>query len=361
MTPKRPNIRASLILVAIAALVSTVFAGLPAGADPQSDYEAAKSKLAQLEEQSDLLVDAYNAKAEKLAEINKSVRHNEDKLAHLQSNVDAKRGQINNQAVSVYKYGSGRAAAGVESLLNLDTGGDFSRASKYLDEVQGSTRDALNDFAAAQDDLDVQTEKLRGQQAEQQGVVDELKSKQQAIESSIADQERITAQHKERIEAERAAAAARARAAAEAAQRQQAASPSTSSPRRGGSSGGGSSSGGGGGGSARPPSSGAAGAVAWARSQLGKPYCWGGTGPNCYDCSGFTSSAWRIGGGKSIPRTSSAQAGLPRVSSPAPGDLGHRPGHIGMYVGGGTAIHSPRTGDVIKYQSASYYRTWHRP
>ena len=27
--------------------------------------------------------------------------------------------------------------------------------------------------------------------------------------------------------------------------------------------------------------------LAYARSQIGKPYCWGGEGPSCYDCSGL--------------------------------------------------------------------------
>jgi len=32
--------------------------------------------------------------------------------------------------------------------------------------------------------------------------------------------------------------------------------------------------------------------VSWAYSQLGKPYVWGATGPNSYDCSGLIVAAW---------------------------------------------------------------------
>lgn len=35
-------------------------------------------------------------------------------------------------------------------------------------------------------------------------------------------------------------------------------------------------------------------ALAWARSQVGKPYIWGGVGPAGYDCSGFTSAITNV-------------------------------------------------------------------
>src|SRR4029453_9526198 len=50
-------------------------------------------------------------------------------------------------------------------------------------------------------------------------------------------------------------------------------------------------SGGGGGGSGS-----AAAVVAYARAQVGKPYCYGGSGPGCFDCSGLTMMAWRQAG-----------------------------------------------------------------
>jgi hypothetical protein len=34
-------------------------------------------------------------------------------------------------------------------------------------------------------------------------------------------------------------------------------------------------------------------AYRWAVKQHGKPYCWGGTGPSCYDCSGLVYAAYR--------------------------------------------------------------------
>ena len=100
------------------------------------------------------------------------------------------------------------------------------------------------------------------------------------------------------------------------------------------------------------------GIVRTAQSKLGCPYKWGATGPYSFDCSGFTQYVYRKNG-KSIPRTSGAQKSGGRVipiSQARPGDIVWRPGHVGIYVGGGRVIHSPHTGAVVSYTSASRFR-----
>ena len=57
------------------------------------------------------------------------------------------------------------------------------------------------------------------------------------------------------------------------------------------------------------PSSGVAAAVAAARSKVGDPYAYGGTGPSAFDCSGLTMYAMRAAG-IALPHSSYAQYGM---------------------------------------------------
>ena len=108
------------------------------------------------------------------------------------------------------------------------------------------------------------------------------------------------------------------------------------------------------------PSSAAGTAVKAALSQLGVKYKFGALSPGvAFDCSGLVSYAWAKAG-VSIPRSSRSQFNaLTRVPVGAaqPGDLifSYNPiSHVGMYLGNGQMIASPRTGDVVKVYAVSW-------
>jgi peptidoglycan DL-endopeptidase CwlO len=106
-----------------------------------------------------------------------------------------------------------------------------------------------------------------------------------------------------------------------------------------------------------PPVSTTSIALTWAFSELGKPYLWGGTGPDAFDCSGLTQFVWRAAG-VSIPRVAADQDAwaIPvPLSDLLPGDLvffGQTDiHHVGIYIGDGLMINAPHTGDVVRVSS----------
>ena len=117
-----------------------------------------------------------------------------------------------------------------------------------------------------------------------------------------------------------------------------------------------------GGGSAQVPNQAVATAIAFARSQIGKPYLWGGTGPDAFDCSGLMMMAYRSVG-ISIPRTSEEQwTWGPKVAPghEQPGDLvffagsdgtATSPGHVAMVIGHGMMVEAYATGFPVRIAS----------
>ncbi len=103
----------------------------------------------------------------------------------------------------------------------------------------------------------------------------------------------------------------------------------------------------------------AAAVILYAAEQLGKPYLWGGTGPDAFDCSGLVMMAYRAAG-LAIPRTSQEQwSAGPRVPAgqEQPGDLvffagsdgtPQAPGHVGIVLGGGLMIDAPYRGARVR-------------
>ena len=98
--------------------------------------------------------------------------------------------------------------------------------------------------------------------------------------------------------------------------------------------------------------------ISLAKTLLGKPYVWGGQGPNAFDCSGLMTYIFKNGAGINLPRTSTEQSKYGVTVSKAdlkPGDLifsstngTGKVSHVGIYIGNGEMIHAPKPGDVVK-------------
>ena len=107
------------------------------------------------------------------------------------------------------------------------------------------------------------------------------------------------------------------------------------------------------------PAGAAATAIAFALRQVGKPYQWGATGPDSYDCSGLVYAAYAAAGIHVARTTYQWRQDGPQIPLPEiqPGDLlfsagsdgtPANPGHVVMYLGGGQVIQAPQTGEDVQ-------------
>ena len=162
--------------------------------------------------------------------------------------------------------------------------------------------------------------------AEQTRVVAERAAKRDAIQSQLAERQRLLNSIKAEIAKIQAA---------ERAQQQQLQSEAENRISGGGN-----------------PTGHYGGVVGIAMGYLGVPYVWGGASPSGFDCSGFTMYVFAQVG-VSLPHNAAMQYSYGSPVSREnlqPGDLVffHGLGHVGLYIGGNQFIHAPHTGDVVK-------------
>ncbi len=243
-----------------------------------------------------------------------------------------------------------------------------------LEQVAQILSDAADKAEAAQaqatEDVQARTDAAQSAADSAVALQTQTEDRRQVLVNELAQRENTTAdlieQREAGLEAQRQAAAkaaAEQAAAAEEARRQQEAANTGG----GGSAGGG----GGGGGGYIPPapddpvtppasSGSAAGAIAWAKSQIGWPYVWAGEGPadGGYDCSGLVMMAYRSQG-IYLPHQSGLQYNygtkVPLGQRQA-GDLifwsnGSTIYHVAIYLGGDSMIEAPTYGVPVRITS----------
>ncbi len=339
-------------LLLVAALAASLTPTSVASAAPVDDKRAEAAAL-----QSQL--DANGRQIDALSEEANGARYRRDQAQaarnEAQQRIDAaeaERGRLrallSKRAVDAYKGGGSSSpldAIDVGNARELGARAKYAAAaSNTQNKLVAQLRDAEDELAARQTELD--------------GAIAQATAEQERIEASRAEIEAANAQQADLLgqvqgelatlvqqEAQRRQAEAAARARVITTPRPAAATTTRSSGSTASS----------GGNWAGPAASGGAGAaIAFARSQLGKPYQYAASGPDTYDCSGLTMRAWQAGG-VPMPHYSGAQYGMfPHVPLDAlqPGDLVFwGPGgsnHVAMYTGGGNVIYAPQTGSFVK-------------
>jgi cell wall-associated NlpC family hydrolase len=322
-----PRRAARSVLLAAILLPLTVLSNGPATtalANPSS--ARLEDQLEQLNRESDQLVEQYNQSNEALKRVQRSLKGlraqasgAEDDLRKLQATLGAR-------ASAAYVQGAGSAVAAV--LGSDDPAAAIARV-QVLDLLAAHDGDLMDQLGVAGKAYDARQRDLVAAEKAQAAEVERLAAKKAEVQRA-ADRTR--------------ALLARMRAA------DRPSAPSPSAPSRPSNP------------VAPPPSGGAApsgsaaAAVAYARAQVGKPYCYGGEGPGCFDCSGLTMMAWRQAG-VSLPHSSAAQYNVGRrisASELRPGDLifYYSPiSHVSIYIGNGQRISATHTGDYVRIQS----------
>jgi cell wall-associated NlpC family hydrolase len=323
-------------LALVVALVSLISGGRASG-DPIDDQRSqAKALQDQIEANGvkiDGLSEQYNGAQYRLEQARAAIADAQQKLDATRSEVARLRGSVNERAAALYRD----AGHGGPIDLDVSTPARMITSAKYSSLAAKRDTQLLDQLRRAEEALrDLQT---KAEQAQAQAADDQTQIKQAEadVQAANAHQEQLLAQVNGEIAQLVAEERARNEAAAlAAAQARFAATPPAANAQ---------------------VSGGASAAIAYARAQLGKPYCYGGAGPSCFDCSGLTMRAWGAAG-VVMPHYSGAQYSMfPHVPLNAmqPGDLIFwGPGgsqHVGLYIGSGTMIAAPHTGDVVKIQA----------
>jgi cell wall-associated NlpC family hydrolase len=336
-------------LAATALSSAIVVSGLVAGqtraaAEPDTVSEA-KSELAAIEDQSHKLDAQYTTAQANLDKAEKSLKSAEKDLVSQRAKVASMRKTLS--ALAANDYQNGNISLSAQMVTSGDAGQFLSRLTT-MQNVSDRTKSRFQSFQSEQARLQTLEKQaasdrttIKASRDSQAVLLKKTKAKEADAKKVLAS---LTAQEQQKLAREQAAAAqSRANAASQNSRSEVRSDTSASSTSSSSSS-------------STSASGRAATAIAFAKSKIGGPYVYGGTGPTGYDCSGLMQAAWAAAG-VSLPRTSQEQFGAGTsvsTSNLQPGDLVFYysgPSHVGMYIGGGQIVHAANPSAGIKISS----------
>ncbi len=361
MTPRHRRLG---VLVGIALLFPVMTA--PASADPLADKRAEAARIQEaLERQGEkvsIMAERSNRAQLKVAEVEGSLAKTAADVARSDERLRQVKARLATAAVLAYVHGGNISLIG-----QLARGGqaDMVVRTQYLRVTAADQRRVIGEVRTAKQDLETQKSRLESERKAAAEAADaataanraaqEAEDAQRAVLGQVTGElSQLVAAEQARREAEelrnRPAPAAITAAppvtepprvpttAAPQAQATTMVPAQTQAP--------------------APPASGkGAIAVAEARKQLGKPYVWGGSGPDSFDCSGLTAWAWKAAGVRLSHSAYTQYFETTRVPINAvqPGDLLFfgKDGvesihHNAIYIGGGDMIEASQSGVPIR-------------
>lgn len=374
-------------LTSLALLVQVAPSATAVPREPRPSIEEVRQRVDTLYREAGSATQAYNGAKERTDAQQARVDELLGDVAEHTERVNEARRKLGSFAAAQYRSGSAHSTATL--LLAADSKSLFDQ-SHLLARLTSRQQRALTDYEARRSAAATQRGKATQSLASLTAAQEDLRAKKKSVQAKLTEARkvlsRLTAEEKARLaelerkkqaEAERKAKElAREQAAKEREEREQREREQREREERendghtsdGGGTGDGSGQGedadrGDGSGDTLPSdpalpadTAKAQQAIDFARAQLGKPYVWGATGPDSYDCSGLTQGAWRAAG-VTLPRTTWDQVKVgTRIATTdlAPGDLVFfyaDSSHVGLYIGEGQMIHAPKPGANVRIES----------
>lgn len=332
-------------------LVASCAICTPALATPsQADVSAAQTQLDSLGSELSSLQDQLATITSDAEQTDYDINEADAKIAETQTQLDAARKTLGDRVATSYKSGG---TGILDIILGSDNISDLISRIYYVDKVNEQDAANIATVQQLQTQLSDQKTALEQKKAEQQADLDDMQAKVDDYQAKVADAqsyyESLDAEVQAQVQAEQNANVA---AAVTAVQQNTATTNDTSSDdsSNDSSSNGGSSSSGSGGHSY------SGGGLSSAYGCIGKPYVWGATGPNSFDCSGLVCYCYGYGRGRDtysmIASLKASGDWKTSLSDLQVGDLVFPADyHVGIYIGDGMMIHAPKPGDVVKVAS----------
>jgi cell wall-associated NlpC family hydrolase len=321
-------------------------------ADARAEAERVRATVDRMQAEIEALTEDYDANRAALDQAIAADLAGRRALEDSDAAVAAAQTQMDERARAAYQRGP---ISGIEGFLHARDWHEMLEVSVAVDSAAEADRSAIDTLTGQRARAAATGERLAANREGRQRLDAELAAQRTRIEQRVAAMTsylaRVDARVKTLVEQERQRQEAARRAAIA---RQLAAQAAGAVPAVGWQVGGAA-------GPVTPATEAqAAQAVSWAMAQMGKPYQWGATGPDTFDCSGLVGRAWAAVG-INLPRTSREQflAGAPvqRLADLRPGDLvffgatAATIHHVGMYVGDGQMVEAPHTGAVVRLAS----------
>jgi cell wall-associated NlpC family hydrolase len=327
----------------------------PSVSSKQAQAQSVLAQIQGLDANLERAVDAYNLANERLGQIQSDLRENKLELQLARRNLTRSQEMLSQRLVQMYT--SGDENTGLEVLLGASSIDELISRIDTMNRVSDQSTEVLRQVKVYRRVVKERRARLKTAHVEQARLVAERSAQKASIEGQLAERRQLLSSIKSEIAQIQAAEQARqAELAAQARARLTTAGATVLNASAGAV--------------VNPPDSYAAppskygGVVGIAMQYLGIPYVYGGASPAGFDCSGFIMYVFAQVG-ISLPHNAAAQYGYGMPVSRdqlQPGDLVffNGLGHAGIYVGGGSFIHSPHTGDVVKISSISgwYASTW---